>query len=149
MRLLRTNRRQLGIWGKMLRVVKNCFCLMSNRPSSSPPKLKSQGRKANTEWGYCVTTQFPCAAFSYSLTSTHINQITKETQTQLFLPPHRGKNEANDRWRTTTIAQETHHTMDNCSMAPHSMMDPYYCHGATETPNTLLEPKFGLEIPIL
>lgn len=68
----------LGIWGKMLGVVKNCFCLISNWPSSSPPQLKSQGKKANTEWGYCVTVQFTCAAFSYSLTSTHINQSGKE-----------------------------------------------------------------------
>lgn len=26
--------------------------------------------------------------------------------------------------------------MDNSSMGPHSMMDPYYCHGVTETSNT-------------
>lgn len=109
---------------------------MSNRPSASPPQLKSQGRKANTEWGYCVTAQFTPAAFSYSLTSTHTNRTKKERQTLLFPPPHQETSEANDRFRTTRNTQEMHHTIDNSSRAPHSMMDAYYCHGATEIPNT-------------
>lgn len=134
--LSRTKGRQLGIWGEMLGAVKNCFCLMSNKPSSSPPQLKSQGRKANTEQGYCVTAQFACDAFSYSLTSTHINQTIKERQTPLFPPPYQETNEANDRFRTIKITQEMHPTTDNSSMAPHSVMDPGYCHGATEIPNT-------------
>lgn len=109
---------------------------MSHRPSSPPPQLKSQGRKANTEWGYCVTAQFARAAFSYSLTSTHINQTIKERQTPLFPPPHQETNEANDRFRTTKITQEMHPTTENSSMALYSVMDPGYCHGATKTPNT-------------
>lgn len=146
--LSRTKRRQFGIWGKMLRVVKNCFCLMSNRPSSSPPQLKSQGRKANTEWGYCVTAQFIWAAFSYSLTSTYINQTVKAKQTPLFPPPHQETNEANDRFRTTKVTQEMHPTMDNSSMDPHTMMEPSYCHGATETPNThFWSPSFVWKFP--